>query len=98
MIKIRVKISGPRPPFYALSNELWPGQDIDSDGDSESPGSDSWTELTLINRSDETLRVDIDPESLDPLVLIVKSETKELAEYAENFLVSNCASEVISHV
>jgi hypothetical protein len=97
MSKIRVKINGPRTPYYKLSDELWPGQDVDSDGDSESPNSGSWTELTIINRKDEAMRIDIDPESTSPLVLVVKSEIKELAEYAANFLVKNCCGEVLSH-
>ena len=96
MIKIRIKIEGPRPPYYHLSDTLWPGVSIDSDGDSVTPDASDWTELTIINREDETQRIDIDPESEDPLILIVRSEVKELAEFSANFLVKHSEGTILS--
>src|SRR6187402_1243414 len=78
---------GPRPPYWTVAEHLWgEGCDFDSDGDSSPPDSQSWTELTVILRSDTTQRVDIDPLSKEPLVLVIRSEQAELASKAAEYL------------
>ena len=84
--RIRIEPGGPRPPYSEVAHHLWGGADIDSDGNSNTADSTAWTELTLINRTDTTQRVDIDPLSQNPLVLEVRSETYDLAESAAQFL------------
>ena len=70
-----------------MAEALWPGADIDSDGDSRTPAATDWTELTLILRPGYVERVDVDPVSELPLVLRVSSESASLAEHATNYLV-----------
>lgn len=72
-----VELAGEMPPFYQLAEFLWwPNVDIDSDGNSDHPESTSWDELTLILRSDESQRVDIDPVRHGRLK--VRSDNEEL--------------------
>ena len=78
---------GPRPPFGDVARHLWGDADIDSDGNSSSPTDSGWTELTVALRPACEERVDIDPVSVDPLVLKVQSTRAELAERAARFLV-----------
>ncbi len=77
---------GALPPYYEIAEYLW-GKDpnIDSDGDSYVPESTNWTELTLILRSDETQRIDIDPiEGRNALML--KTTSEELKTKVISFL------------
>ena len=72
--------------FIKLQN-TYGGEDphIDSDGDSYDPDSTSWTELTLILRSDENQRIDIDPiEGKNALML--RTTSKELKLKVLSFL------------
>lgn len=87
-ISVNLTEPGPRPPFLTLAEHLWgPGCNIDSDGDSRSPADTMWTEFTAILRPDREIRVDIDPVSLQPLVLCIRASSMELAEKAALFLV-----------
>ncbi|MFS1525477.1 hypothetical protein ACL7TT_15415 [Microbulbifer sp. 2304DJ12-6] len=97
MSEIRARINGPRPPFYILAEEIWPGEDFDSYGDSQTPESESWTELTIINSKNTSQRIHVDPESRNLLVLAVRSEVQELAQRAAQFIVKNCSGEMLGH-
>lgn len=85
-LKIIVEPGGPRPPFPQVARHLWGEEDFDSDGDSPTTESSEWTELTLINRADTTKRIDIDPISLAPLRIEIRSESENLAEKVASFL------------
>ncbi len=75
MNEILAQINGPRPPFAEVAIHLrGEGVDLDSDGNSDTPPSQSWTELTIEKRPHEGLRVNFDPISLNPLVLKPTSE------------------------
>ena len=75
-----IKDPGPRGAFARYIAFLWsPGHDCDSDGDSEPPNSQTWTELTLINRHNEVERLDVDPRGEKPLILGVRSDCHYLA-------------------
>ena len=95
MKKIYVEINGPRPPYYNLPNELWPGVGFDSDGNSHDPESKEWTELSITNRENESLRINIDPVNENPLVFVVESDTPELTIFAANWLVSHAAGKIL---
>lgn len=84
-----LELIGNLPKFYEIAEYLWgKGVNIDSDGDSYDPKSTNWTELTLILRSDETQRIDIDPiEGGNALML--KTTSKELKEKVISFLKSH---------
>lgn len=77
---------GPRPRFGLVAEFLWPGRDVDTDGDSDCPTSSSWTELTIALRPNCAERVDVDPVSQSPLVLKVSATSNELASRAATFL------------
>lgn len=86
MIKQKLEVIDKMPPFYKIADALWGvGANIDSDGNSVAPDSTDWTELTLILRSDETQRIDIDPieESND---LMLRSESSDLLHKALSYL------------
>lgn len=77
-----------RPAYYEVADHLWGENcDIDSDGDSETPGHSEWTELSIYLRSGtQDQQVHVDPVSTDPLVLKVCSPNAQLAERAVLFL------------
>jgi hypothetical protein len=78
---------GPRPPYYQVAHELWGDRDFDSDGDSNSPDANDWTELTISLRPDCVERIDIDPfGSTGGLVLCIKSASEDLVRRAARFL------------
>ena len=58
--------------------------DIDSDGNSDHPSSTDWNELTLVLRSDESQRVDIDPTGDNHLS--ISSENSEILRKVVSFL------------
>ena len=70
---------GPRPSLGLVAESLWPGRDVDTDGNCETPASSSWTELTIALRPGCAERVDVDPVSFFPLVLRVSATSNELA-------------------
>ena len=84
--KTKLDLIGPLPPYYEIAYSLWgEGVNFDSDGDSYDPESTSWTELTLILRSDENQRIDIDPIK-EKSSLMLKTTSRELKEKVILFL------------
>ena len=77
---------GPRPAFTSLAHHLWAERDFDSDGNSRHINDSEWTELTLTLRPGHIERVDIDPLSESPLVLVISSSSNELAQRTALFL------------
>ena len=78
---IYIKIPGPRPPFFRIAEHLWGvGCDVDSDGNSRTPDDCEWTELSLVLRGDVGQRIDVDPVSFEPLVLLVRSPQESLSK------------------
>ena len=97
--RIKIKEPGPRPPFYKIAEYLWGrGCNVDSDGDSSNPDDTEWTELTLILRSATAERVDIDPASLEPLILEIRSSDRTLCERVSAFIVGQSGGSIESHV
>ena len=86
-VKIQLDLIGELPPYFQIADRLW-GEDVDiySDGNSISPESTCWDELTLILRSDETQRIDIDPADGEENTLILRASTRELAMSVVSFL------------
>jgi hypothetical protein len=75
-----VKVAGPRRAYGDYISFLWGDNwDCDTDGDAKSTTDHYWTELTIINRSNVSERVDVDPSATDPLTLTVRSEFSYLA-------------------
>ncbi|SFK94658.1 hypothetical protein SAMN04487938_2571 [Lysobacter sp. cf310] len=99
---VLIRAIGPRPEFYRVAEHLWGDDcDFDSDGDSQDPGDRNWTELSLSLRgpSGENLdaeHLDIDPVSLDPLVLAVRSPQQPLCQRAAEFIIS-CSGGTVEH-
>lgn len=87
---------GLRPPYWAVAEHVWgAGCDFDSDGDSSVPDASDWTELTVILRSDECQRIDIDPvEAAEPFTLRIRSEDEQLAKKAAEFLAVRSGGEL----
>jgi len=96
-IVILIKVNGLRPPLHRMAVALW-GENIDydSDGNSKTPDDTEWTELTIENRMKKGQRVDIDPVSLNPLVLKVRSENKILAQQVAEYLRRETKGEMLS--
>jgi len=80
---------GSRPPFPAVARYLWGKDDFDSDGNSRHPNDDQWTELTIICRSTNSERLDIDPVSENPLVLKISSTSSSLVQKIAQLLVAS---------
>ena len=92
---LHVVAPGPRPPYPKVAEHLWgTGCNFDSDGNSDPWDDREWTELTLILRSDTEQRVDIDPISVDPLILVVRSSKQSLCQMTADFIVSVSGGEV----
>lgn len=82
---------GDRLAYYEIADVLWgKAANVDSDGDSRNPDDTQWTEVSLIlrgrNKKDE---VYVDPVSVKPLVLKIRSPdreiTKRVAAYLQEF-------------
>ena len=85
-IKTTIELIGALPPYYEIAYSLWgKSANFDSDGDSYDPESTTWTELSLILRSDENERIDIDPIEGQNL-LELKTTSIELKEKVIQFL------------
>ena len=80
---------GLRPPFPSVAHYLWGNVDFDSDGNSSHANDNQWTELTVIRRSIDRERLDIDPVSENPLVLVISSTSAGLVHEAAQFLQIN---------
>lgn len=86
---IEISPEGPLPAYYLVAEHLWgPGCNIDSDGDSKPPDDRHWTELTLTLRTTPGLRVDVDPVSINPLVLVVRSENEAVCVSTASYIIS----------
>ena len=84
--KFFVRTPKPRPHFYTVAEFLWgEGVSIDSDGDCAFPDDRTWTELTAERRTGDG-RVDVDPVSTEPLTLVVRSSSSELAARTAYYL------------
>ncbi len=82
----KIDLIGPLPPYYEIAYSLWgKNSNFDSDGDSYDPESTSWTELTLILRSEKNQRIDIDPID-GTKSLMLKTTSIELKQKVINFL------------
>ena len=80
MIETKIEVIGKMPPFYQIAETLWgKGVDVDSDGNSNTPQSTDWNELTLILRSDTDQRIDIDPLDNNENYLLLRASNKELS-------------------
>jgi hypothetical protein len=80
MTRYWIVAPGPRGAFTRYIAFLWEaGHNCDTDGNSESIDDHTWTELTLINRSNQAERVDIDPIDESPLILGVRSDREYLS-------------------
>ena len=92
MNRIFAKVIGQMPPYYQVADALWgEGADVDSDGDSATPESTDWRELTLILRPSYDLRIDIDPSPDDRNVVELRSESPELLDQTLAYL-EKCGS------
>jgi hypothetical protein len=92
---LQIIAPGPRPPYSQVAEHLWgAGCDIDSDGNSVVPDDRQWTELTVCLRSSPEQRVDIDPLSNDPLILVVRSSDISLCQQTADFIVSVSGGEI----
>ncbi|MBB2749763.1 UNVERIFIED_ORG: hypothetical protein GGI57_000429 [Rhizobium aethiopicum] len=82
---------GERPLSTALARHLWGSEcDFDADGNDDEALVGGWTELTVALRPECRQRVDIDPvDGSQPLVLVIRSESAELAKKAALFLQSH---------
>jgi hypothetical protein len=90
---------GPRPPYHALAEHLWgAGCNVDSDGDSDTPDSSDWTELTLILRSglEDGPRIDVDPVEGPSLTLAITSDDEALAARVAEFLIEQAGGTLSS--
>jgi len=85
-----IKQPGPRPAYYLVAEHLW-GSDcnIDSDGDSQTPEDTQWTELSLSLRGTSSSHIEIDPVSIEPLVLAVRSSQESLCQQAARFIIAH---------
>ncbi|MEM8796769.1 MAG: hypothetical protein AAGE61_14475 [Pseudomonadota bacterium] len=81
---------GERPEWVSVAHHLWGNEcDFDSDGNADEASAGCWTELTVALRPECRERVDVDPiDDNKPLVLVVRSESADLARKAALFLLS----------
>jgi hypothetical protein len=86
---------GPRPDFRLVITFLWSDmRNVDSDGDSHNPASQTWTWLYLKDRVSPSSPVDVSTVSTDPLLLAVESEDAALAARVAIFLARETSGEV----
>jgi hypothetical protein len=93
-----LKNPGPRPAYNLLAEHLWGvGCDIDSDGNSDTPEDNEWTELSLFLRGAPAFeQVDIDPISESPLVLKIQSPSQVLCERVAHYLANTAGGTIES--
>ena len=79
---------GDRPAYYKIADHLWGASaNVDSDGNSSHPEDTQWTELSLFLRDGkERDQVHIDPVSLVPLILEIRSTDREVARHVVTYL------------
>ena len=94
-VRYFIPLRGERPPFQLVAAFLWGRRwDYDSDGDSETPDSTAWTELTLVNRKPPYERVDVDPADEMPSEVAVTSRDPATAARVAYFLAAATGSGV----
>ena len=94
--RVLLKSPGPLPPYFNVAQHLWGADcDFDSEGDSDPADSPYWTELTLRLRPDLDQRIDIDPHSIDPLVLVIRSTDELLAMTTAEYLQARAGGEIV---
>ena len=80
---------GSFPPCFDISDFLWGKEaDIDSDGNSNTPKSIDWTELTLQLRDETEERIDIDALEGKGDLFQLKASSEVLAKRTIDFLKS----------
>lgn len=79
---------GDRPAYYKIADFLWgKAANVDSDGDSRSPGDTQWTEVSPILRGrNKKEQVHVDPVSVKPLVLKIRSPDREITKRVTSYL------------
>jgi hypothetical protein len=86
-IEITIEKVGSFPPCFYISDFLWGKQaDIDSDGNSNTPESIDWTELTLQLRDETEERIDIDAIEGKVGLFQLKASSEALARKTVDFL------------
>jgi hypothetical protein len=87
MVKLFVRVGGPRPDFRLVLAFVWGDEvDTDTDGDSRPVDSREWTELYAQNRGRKDEVFDVLPAADEPLVLRVQSEHEWLAAAVAHLL------------
>lgn len=86
MIETKIELIGDLPAFYKIAHALWgESANFDSDGNAFDPESTSWNELTLILRSDQNQRIDIDPIE-GKKMLLLRTTSQGLKQGVINYL------------
>jgi hypothetical protein len=87
---------GERPQSISVAHHLWGNEcDFDSDGNDDEAPVGCWTELTVALRSECEERIDVDPiDGSEPLVLVIRSDSADLAKKAALFLQSHSGGEL----
>ena len=86
---VQITPEGLLPDFYSIAEHLWGvGCNVDSDGDCAGSDHRLWTELTLSLRGTSGERIDIDPLSLMPLTLVIRSSHATLCQRVADYIVS----------
>jgi hypothetical protein len=86
-IEITIEKVGSFPSCFEISDFLWGKQaDIDSDGNSNTPESIDWTELTLQLRDEAEERIDIDAIEGKVGLFKLKASSEVLARKTFDFL------------
>ncbi|HEX9997531.1 MAG TPA: hypothetical protein VGB45_10335 [Abditibacterium sp.] len=84
---IYVAVASERPDYRLVKTFIWSDeQNVDSDGNSSNPASQTWTELYIRNRENESEQFDIYPAQQEPLILQVESHIEWLAACVAYFL------------
>ena len=94
MPRFYVTAPNPRPDFRLVIAFLWhDDQNVDTDGDCDHPASHDWTELYIANREQPTEPpVSVSPHQQSPLVLVVESESEQMAARVAYFLAVSVGS------
>ena len=86
MVRLFVRVAGPRPDFRLVLAFVWADADTDTDGNSRNLASREWTELYAQNRGRPDEMFNVFPASAEPLVLQVQSEYDWLAAAVTHLL------------
>jgi hypothetical protein len=97
LAEYRLERPGTRRPFGEYVDFLFDGQNCDTDGNSTAVADGDWTELTIINRENDSERVDVFEFSETPLGLIIKSGRQEIAARLAYALAATCGGTLYNH-